>query len=232
MTVKGNAAVKRRPAVEDEPDTVTRALVDARAALEEAVARFDVLARLEQRTSILQGVEEKPSATVAELAAESHLSEEALVAFLETVGEVLGSEHSLSVDAARRGALLAASGQAWENELGPLLGTRDVRRLLGVSRQRVDELLRSRRLIALPDDAGHRRYPMFQFHNGRPLTALIAAFWTVADGTLSPWSAAAWCTAPDEDGLDGLSPVAWASAGSDAERLARVARQDAARLAQ
>jgi len=225
MTVKDKAVVKRRPALEDEPDAVTRALVDAQAALEEA------LARLERRTSILQEVEEKPSATVAELAAESHLSEEALVAFLETVGEVLGYEHSLSVEAARRGALLAASGQAWENELGPLLDTRDVRRLLGVSRQRVDELLRSRRLIALPDDAGHRRYPVFQFHDGRPLSELIAAFWTVADGTLNPWSAAAWCTAPDDDGLDGLSPVAWASAGSDAEHLARVARQDAARLA-
>jgi hypothetical protein len=43
-----------------------------------------------------------------------------------------------------------------------------VRELLGdVSRQRVGELLRERRLIGLRDRAGRRRFPAFQFR-GRP----------------------------------------------------------------
>lgn len=128
--------------------------------------------------------------------------------------------------------MLAAAEQVWENEIGPLLTSAQVRELLGdVSRQRVDELLRARRLIGLRDNAGRRRFPAFQFRDGRPLEPLVAAYWTLADGALSDWTAASWCVAPDE-ALDGRSPVQWARDQGDAARLARVARQDAARLAQ
>jgi hypothetical protein len=191
------------------------------------------------KASLLEMGGGEPGITVVELASRSDLSEDALcaledalVAFAETLGELLRQDLSISVEAARRGALLAVASQVWENELGPLLGTADVRELLGVSRQRVDELLRSQRLIALSDSAGKRQYPAFQFHDGQPLSSLIAAFWTVAETAISPWTAAAWCTAPDNDALDGLSPVAWARDGRDATHLALVARQDAARLEQ
>jgi len=196
----------------------------------EAMLR-DVTSNLERtKASVLEMASEKPGVTVAELASEFHLSEEAVMAFVQTVGEVLGEDRSLSVEAARRGGLLAVASEAWENELGPLLSTAQVRELLGVSRQRVDELLRSKRLIALTDGASHRQYPAFQFHDGKPLGSLVAAFWTIADEALSPWTAASWCVAPDDDALDGLSPVAWARGGHDDEELSRVARQDAARL--
>ncbi len=129
--------------------------------------------------------------------------------------------------------MLAAAGQAWENELGPLLSGSQVRELLGdVSRQRVDELLRSHRLIGLRDSARRRQFPTFQFRDGRPLEPLVAAYWTVAeDGAVSDWTVASWCVAPDK-ALEGRSPAQWAREGRDSERLARVARQDAARLAQ
>jgi hypothetical protein len=131
----------------------------------------------------------------------------------------------------RRAGLLAAAGHAWENELGPLLTSAQVRELLGdVSRQRVDELLRARRLIGLRDSAGRRRFPSFQFHAGRPLEPLVGAYWTVADGALDDWTAASWCVSPDE-ALDGRTPAQWALEGRDPARLARIARQDAARLA-
>jgi hypothetical protein len=201
------------------------ALDRAESALREATSDVE-----RTRASISELAKEKPGITLAELAAQSHVSEDALVAFAQTVGALLGRERSLSVDAARRGALLAAAGQAWESELGPLLSTADVRELLGVSRQRVDELLRSRRLIALLDSAGRRRYPAFQFHDGRPLQSLVAAFWSIADAAIDPWTAASWCTAADDDALEGHSPAAWARDGRDATLLARVARQDAARL--
>ncbi len=168
--------------------------------------------------------------TLRELVEGSGVGEDAVVAFVETLGELLG-KRPLSVQAARRAALLAAAGQAWENELGPLLTSAQVRELLGdVSRQRVDELLRARRLIGLRDNAGRRRFPAFQFCDGRPLEPLIAAYWTVADDAVDEWTAASWCVAPDE-ALDGRSPAQWALDRRDADRLARVAQQDAARLA-
>jgi hypothetical protein len=215
-------------AVRVQPE-VLEALDRAESALREATSD---LKRTRASVAALAGEQPagKPGLTVAELASQAHVSEDALLAFAQTAGRLLGEAHPLSVEAARRGALLAAAGHTWESELGPLLGTADVRRLLGVSRQRVDELLRSRRLIALTDSARHRRYPAFQFHDRQPLPPLIAAFWTLADAALSPWTAASWCTAPDEDALDGLSPAAWARAGRDPAHLARVARQDAARL--
>jgi transposase-like protein len=181
--------------------------------------------------AVLEMVADRPGIGVSEVAERFGVSEEALVALLETLRDVLG-ERDLSVPVARRAALIAASSQAWEDELGPLLTSTQVRELLGnISRQRVDELLRARRLIGLRDRAGRRQFPAFQFRDGRPLEALVAAFWTVADGAVSEWTAAAWCTASDV-ALDSRSPAQWASEDRDAERLVTVARQDAARLAQ
>lgn len=79
------------------------------------------------------------------------------------------------------------------------------------------------------DSAGRRRFPAFQFQDGRPLEPLVAAFWTVAEGAEGDWTAASWCVSPDE-ALGGRSPARWARDGGDRDRLTRVARQDAARL--
>jgi hypothetical protein len=158
------------------------------------------------------------------------ISEEAVLAFLQTIQDLLGGK-PLAVQDARRAGMIAAAGTAWENELGPLLTSTDVRELLGqVSRQRVDELLRSHRLIGLQDSSRRRQFPLFQFTDARPLESLVMAYWTVAEAAASDWTAASWCIAPDE-ALDGLSPVEWAKAGRDKGHLLAVARQDAARLA-
>jgi len=109
--------------VKDGSDVV-KALGRAESALREATVDLE-----RTRASVLDLVTQKPGITVAELASQFHLSEDAVVAFVQTVGELLGEERSLTVAAAQRGALLAAAGQAWENELGPLLGTADVRQL-------------------------------------------------------------------------------------------------------
>ena len=169
--------------------------------------------------------------TVREIAERFNISEDALLAFVQTAGALLG-ERPLTVETARRAAIMAVAAEAWEGELGPLLSSAQVRELLGdVSRQRVDELLRARRLIGLRDRAGRRHFPAFQFVDGRPLEPLVSAYWTVANGGVSDWTAASWCVAAD-DALDGRSPARWAREGRDPERLARVARQDAARLTQ
>jgi hypothetical protein len=194
--------------------------------------RDTALEALERAESALQEARsELQRSDVREVAEHFGVDEEALMAFVETIGEVLG-DRPLTVETARRAALLAAAGQAWEHELGPLLSSAQVRELLGdVSRQRVDELLRAHRLIGLRESSGRRRFPSFQFRDGRPLEPLIAAYWTVADGAVDEWTAASWCVAPDE-ALDGRSPARWALEGGDAARLARIASQDSARLAQ
>ncbi len=212
MTVKGS-------------DAVVEALDRTDAALREATTD---LART--REALHERDSESPGLLVRELAEQFHMSEEALLAFVRTAGELLG-ERPLSVDAATRAGILAAAAQAWENELGPLLSSAQVRALLGdVSRQRVDELLRAHRLVGLRDSAGRRRFPTFQFRDGRPLEPLVAAFWAVAGGAASDWTAASWCVSVDA-ALEGRSPAQWARDGQDADRLARVAQQDAARLA-
>jgi hypothetical protein len=157
------------------------------------------------------------------------ISAEALEAFLETLADVMGTQ-TLTVADARRAALIAASSTAWENELGPLLTSAQVRTVMnGVSRQWVSELVRDHRLISLRERSGRTVLPAFQFDDGQPMADLIEAFWTVA-AHASPWTAAAWCVG-DDDALDGRSPAAWARAGASREVLLRVAAQDAARLA-
>jgi hypothetical protein len=90
---------------------------------------------------------------------------------------------------------------------------------------------RATRPIGLRERSGRRGYPLFQFHDGRPLDALIAAFYTVTASGLDEWSGASWCVRPDP-ALDGDSPVQWTKTAKDPERLAQVVRQDARRFAQ
>jgi hypothetical protein len=204
----------------------------SREALREAQEQLRRLANnLEQvNASLADRGEDEPGTTVRELAERFNLPAEALVAFAQTAGELLAGG-SLSVKDAQRAGMLAAAGAAWERELGPLLSSAQVRALLGdVSRQRVDELLRARRLIGMSDRSGRRRYPLFQFFDGRASETLVAAYWTVADGGADEWTAASWCVAPDP-ALDGRSPLQWSQAGEDPQRLLQIARQDAARFA-
>jgi hypothetical protein len=202
-------------------------------ALRQAQAELRRMANdLEQLNASLSGPgEDDAGTTVRELAEKFNLPEEAVVAFAQSAGELLAGG-SLSVKDARRAGILAAAGAAWEHELGPLLSSAQVRELLGdVSRQRVDELLRARRLIGLRERSGRRRYPLFQFDEGRPIELLVTAFWIIADAVVSDWTAASWCVTADP-ALDKKSALEWARGQGDPEQLLRIARQDAARLAQ
>jgi hypothetical protein len=206
-------------------DQSREALRGVQEALREAEDRLNEL-----NAALSERGEEESSLTVRELAEQFNVSEEAVRAFAQTAGELLEGE-PLSPGDARRAAMLAAAGVAWERALGPLLSAAQARELLGVSRQRVDELLRAKRLIGLRERSGRRRYPLFQFDDGRPIEPLVAAFWIVAEGAASDWTAASWCVHSDP-ALGDRSAVEWLRAGKDPERLLTIARQDAARLAQ
>jgi hypothetical protein len=219
-------------AVKDRPKTTKRVNKPAAGmrALRDELDRLGAVARSVEALAIRQA-EGSRGTTLLDLATESGIPEEALVEFAHTAGSLLQGR-PLSAQAARRAATLVAAGQVWQSELGPLLSSAQVSDLLGgVSRQRVNELLRAKRLIGLHDRSGRLRFPAFKFRDGRPLDPIVSAYWTLVDeGLLDEWSAASWCVAQDE-ALRGRSPAEWAHEGLDAVRLAEVAHQDAARLA-
>ncbi len=157
----------------------------------------------------------------------------AVRAFAETLQEVLG-DRALSVSDARRAALQAAAANVWEDAVGPLLDTSQARELLGgISRQRIDQLIKAGRLITLIQRDGTRRFPAWQFDDtGRPLPALVDAFSTLArSDVLSDYSAASWCTSPHRQ-LDGLTARQWVVEGHSSIQLELLASRHAARLAQ
>jgi hypothetical protein len=201
-------------AVKDEHD-VEQAIREARQHLEEAHAGF------------ARGIRQTEESLTRALDAVQPWVE----VFAQTVRRLIGDE-GLPPEAARRAALLAVSEAVWGEHIGPTLSSADVAVLLGgVSRQRVSELAREHRLIALRERSGRSRFPGMQFRDGEPLQPLVRAFWIVADAPVDPWTAGSWCVSP-HDGLENLSPAEWARQDHDAERLLLVARRDAARLAQ
>ncbi|MCW3000990.1 MAG: hypothetical protein JWQ20_288 [Conexibacter sp.] len=209
-----------------EIDAVRESLHEAESLLDALSASLD-----EVRARAREKAAEDPQMTVDQLAERAGVSVDVVTAFVETLGPLL-DKRGLSVQAARRAAIVAAAEGVWERELGPLLGSAEVRELLGgVSRQRVDELLRERKLIGLRAASGRRQFPVFQFSDGRILDPIVQAYWTVRPSIADDWTAASWCVAADEEVLDGLSPAAFARRDADPARLAAVAARDAARLA-
>lgn len=159
-----------------------------------------------------------------------HVHEPAASAFAATLREVLG-DRPVETEAARRAALQAAAALVWEDTLGPLLTGQQARELLGgVSRQRLDQLVKAGRVIMLEERSGARRFPAWQFRAGRVLDALVAAHRQFVVVGESPWEGAAWCVNRHPQ-LDGQSPIEWATRNRAADRLVLVARRDASRLA-
>jgi hypothetical protein len=141
-------------------DESREALRGVQEALREAEDRLEEL-----NATLSQATKPDETLTVRELAEQFNVSEASVRAFAQTVGELLEGEE-LSPAEARRAAMVAAAGVVWERALGPLLSAGQVRELLGVSRQRVDELLRAKRLIGLRERSGRRRYPLFSSTTG------------------------------------------------------------------
>ncbi len=196
------------------PADVKTGVTRARALLDQVL---DIVAQEADATITVSAVDDRAS-----------VSPEAVQAFVEAAGEILG-KRELTVDAARRAGLLAAAGSAWEDALGPQLNSAQVRELLGgVTRQRIDELLRQQRLIGLQATNSRWLFPAFQFVDGRaPAPGLASAFWKLSTDAIDPWSAASWCVSRN-DQLKGRTPAAVAA--EDGELVARVGERDAERL--
>jgi hypothetical protein len=136
-------------------------------------------------------------------------------------------------DAVRRAARQAFAEHAWEQRLGTLMDVNDVVGLLEVSRQHVNAMAQQERLISLSQD-GRRRFPAWQFAGTTTAQrrCLAAAHHElVAQGGLSPWTAASWMQT-DHPELDDQDPVTFLRNGGQCDRLSTVAGRDAARAAQ
>jgi hypothetical protein len=177
----------------------------------------------------VQALEARLNATRAKLHGDLALTVQT-VEFSDTVRSVIG-DAELPEGVGRRAALLAVAETAWKEHLGALADGSAVRELLGGrSRQRLDQLVKAREIIALETSSGARTFPMFQFGpDGKPMPALVRAWATIANEA-SPWTAASWCVSEDPE-LDGLSPTAWAAHERDADRLQLVADRQAERFA-
>jgi hypothetical protein len=120
----------------------------------------------------------------------------------------------------------------WDNQLGPVLTTAGVARLLGgVSRQAVAERRRRRTLLALRTADGELVYPVFQFDRGDVLPGLADVVACFAGAPVDDWTLAGWLTARHDE-LDDESVPSWLRAGGDVATAITVARTAAGRMAE
>jgi hypothetical protein len=137
---------------------------------------------------------------------------------------------TLTTEAARRSALLAAADQVWSREIGRLLTRAEAQELMGVgTRQGISDHVARRRLFALPGGDGQLLFPAFQFgEDGRPLAGLSDVLRTLHGAFESPYSLAAWFTTPQEE-LGKGTPAESLRAG-DREPVMLAAKRTHARL--
>jgi hypothetical protein len=102
-----------------------------------------------------------------------------------------------------RAGLAAAATTLWTHHVGPFLDTEGVIALLdGVTKQAVSQRVRGRRLLALETGSGRLVYPLWQFHDGRPLPGLAEV---LAEAHYDPgrpvtgWTVASWLATDDPD---------------------------------
>jgi hypothetical protein len=130
----------------------------------------------------------------------------------------------------RRAALLAAADTLWRMRL-ELLTSEQAQTLLRVqTRQAVHELVKRRRLIAVPTDRG-TGFPVFQFGpDGRPYRLIPDLLRIFEAATVKPHTLASWFLT-EQALLENKTPAEWLRRDCDHARLLEAARRSAQRLA-
>jgi hypothetical protein len=214
----------RRPSRQTRVDENGEALETLRRQLGEAIERF---------TETFQRIEEDIERLASAARSVPPEAFERVAKVFTTELRALLGETAPDDDAVRRAARQAFAEQAWERRLGTLMEANDVVRLLKVSRQHVNAMAQQERLISLSQD-GRRRFPAWQFAGTTTAhrRCLAAAHHElVAQGGLSPWTAASWMQAEHPE-LDDQDPVSFLRNGGACDRVGTVAGRDAARAAQ
>lgn len=130
-------------------------------------------------------------------------------------------------------ALTIARPHVWEGQLGPLLASAQLRSLLGgISREALAQRVKRGTLLALRDQRGKVRYPLFQLDESAatPYPQVPALIKLFRDRGLSSWELATFMTTPQPE-LSDRSPVDWMRSSGNEQLLLAVARESAATLA-
>ena len=119
--------------------------------------------------------------------------------------------------------------------MGEKLNTTQVAELLGVSRQALAKRQISGSLLGLPG-RGTTWYPAWQFdietQSIRPeVSDLIAAFREHLSDT-DPHTIASWASTPQDEDLDGHTPIQWLQSRLDSDQLVTAAHRAAFWLSQ
>ncbi len=133
-------------------------------------------------------------------------------------------------DLARRMLAAVPATHPWDEQIGPFYDAAGLTAWLGISKQALNDRVRRSRMLAVTTADGRVVYPARQF-DGRQLVAGLAdALAKFRDTQVDGWAIAAWLTTPAA-ALRGKTPFDWLHDGDDAQRVAGLAEETAARWA-
>lgn len=146
--------------------------------------------------------------------------------YLEAGGSLTGTQ------LAERLAAAIPQPSPWNELIGPFYATAQVRKLLGVTRQAVDDRLRRRTMLALKTADNRWVYPIFQFDERNQLLPGLAEVLACFDpATVDDWTVAGWI-ASSHEALGGDSVLERLRRGGDIDDVLTLARDAARRFAQ
>lgn len=120
----------------------------------------------------------------------------------------------------------------WDEAIGPFFDTTGLRQWKGVTRQRVNTLRKSNRLIALTSSNNRLLYPAFQFGPAGELLPHLDEVLPALRRSYNDWDAALWLNTPSDD-WDGKTAAQVLHEGNEEayRQVLAEARADAASLA-
>lgn len=109
------------------------------------------------------------------------------------------------------------------DQIGPFYRSEQVARLLGVSRQAVNERAKRGSILAMHTADGLLVYPTFQFDGRRILAGLTEVLAELRQQEVDRWAVAAWLVSPTA-ALDGATPLDAIRAGDRLQAVRQLAR--------
>lgn len=160
----------------------------------------------------------------------------AFSAALETEAEAFDRlKPEEAAELGRYGAETAIASLRWSQVVGERLNTTQVAQLLGITRQALAKRQTNGSLLGLPGK-GTTWYPAWQFdiesNSIRPeVRDLVVAFRDRLNN-IDPYMIASWASTPQNEDLDGHTPIQWLQSHRDSDQLITAARRAASWLSQ
>jgi hypothetical protein len=167
-----------------------------------------------------------------------HLENDIVEAVRSRIRKQLGSIEAADIDLGSIGAaedlaesmasVLPAS-HPFDELVGPFYDTPSLRKWLGLTRQRLNQRVKSNQLLGCPLEDGGIVYPTWQFaSNGAVIPGVGDVLSILSQGTNDNWQKALWFSTRSEQ-LSNQSPREWLLKGRRLEPVIEYATQTAAR---